>query len=256
MRRLALALLLTAASWAQKPDFYQRALECSRRGDREGQIANLRAALEQPGLQRELQFHIRLELASAYLYGKNHAAYQRVLEEAVREAPTVLPPADLRRLLSMHHEEMTQRGDLAFDFTYRHLQADKVQLAEWYREQGRADAQLEWWTAARDDLQKDDRRAADPQEWGVLWRVAPPGQKAWALDQQLQRLESLSPLEQARARVHIANSLRGQLFRKLGRPCVAVILTLSTGPGFACWAILRCENRTAPFLENRFSRPA
>ncbi|MBN9417097.1 hypothetical protein ABS71_02165 [bacterium SCN 62-11] len=222
MKRLVLALLLSALALAQPPDFYQRALECARNGDRPGEIANLAAALEQPGLASDWRFRLRLQLASAYLYSRNHPAYQKTLEEAVRQAPTVLEPTDLRRLLALHHQEMHQRGDLAFDFLYRQLQADKIQLAEWYREQGQEEAQLYWWTAARDELQNDPRRSADHQNWGALWRVAPPAQRAWTLEQQLQRLSSLSPPEQTRARVHIAASLQGQRldFQEVLRPAL------------------------------------
>lgn len=184
----------------------------SRQRDRPGQIANLVAALDEPGLDPVWKYRTRLELANAYLYQKNQPAYQQVLLEAVREGPARLNPGEIEQLLSLKNEEASQRGDLAFNFIYRQLTAQQqpLRLADWYGEHGRPDAQLEWWLVARDALQSDPKKATSYQQWATLWRSAPPAQKAWALQQQLQALQALTPLEQARARVAIASAMQGQ----------------------------------------------
>ncbi|MFN8612938.1 MAG: CHAT domain-containing protein [Vulcanimicrobiota bacterium] len=204
---------------ARSEFFELRANFCSSQRNPEGEIANLLAAIGEPGLDPHRKFHCRLELARAYLYQKNHSAYQQTLFEAVKESPARLYESELSALLRLQNEEAKERGDLTFNFTYYQMNAQKarpgyiyplLELAEWYRAQGQTQAQLEWWSAARDSLQNDPKSAADPREWGALWRAAPASQKAWALEQQLLCLQSQSPLQQARARVDIAVGMQGQ----------------------------------------------
>ena len=181
--------------------------------DRAGEIANLQAALQQPDLEAGWKFRCRLDLPTAHLYHKDHPAYQQVLEQALREGPAQLNSGEVRQLLALKNEEAAQRGDSTFNLLYLQMLAQqfpglssRLRLAEWYRDHGRPDGHLEWWQAARDALPED----ADHRQWGVLWRAAPAEQKEWALQQQLLRLQSLSPLEQARARVAIASAMQGQ----------------------------------------------
>ena len=209
--------------WTPGPSraaFYElRADYCVRQRDSQGQIANLIAAAAEPGLEAHWKLRCRLNLASVYLYQKDHPAYQKTLQEAVRESPARLYEGELNELLSLHNEEAKQRGDLAFNFVYSQLEAQHarpgytyplLKLAEWYRAQGRSEAQLEWWLAARDSLQKDPKQSADPSEWGALWRAAPASQRAWTLEQQLLRLQDQTPQQQARSRIDIAVTMRGQ----------------------------------------------
>lgn len=197
--------------------FALRAGYCERRRDPAGEIANLKAALAEPGLQPGWKFAHRLDLATAYLYQKNLPAYQETVLEAIREGPARLREGELQRLLRMKNEEATQRGDLAFNLVFEQMTAQhdksnysKLRLADWYYQQGRPDGQLEWWLLARDALQQDPQRSGDHLEWRTLWRTAPPSEKNWALQQVLQALSPLTPGEQARARVSLALSMQGQ----------------------------------------------
>ncbi len=197
--------------------FELRASFCRLLADREGEIANLVAAVAEPGLELRWKFRTRLDLAQAHLWRKDQPAYQKVLLEAVREGPAVLHPGELELLLSLKNDEASQRGDLAFNFIYQQMSAQqqpgayaKIRMAEWYREAGRPEAQMEWWLAARDTLQNDPRQSQDYRQWGALWRAAPLVHRAETMAQQLFLLQSLSPLEQARARVSIASAMQWQ----------------------------------------------
>jgi hypothetical protein len=199
--------------------------DCRQRGDRPGEIGQLREALT---LWKDRQFltDLNLRLAFVLLRDNQIDASKGAIDQALAAMPADPPPMVLELLLQHQREEAQRRGDSGVEFSQLLIKdslhggkelRDSLALARWFRERNLPDGQLLWWSRSLERAEKGTRMTPVDQ-WISLWEGAPTEKKEWAEQKLLSVASVLPPGERSRLLLSMTRSLSHQnlpLSRKL-----------------------------------------
>ena len=199
--------------------------DCRQRGDRPGEIGQLREALT---LWKDRQFltDLNLRLAFVLLRDNQIDASKGAIDQALAAMPADPPPMVLELLLQHQREEAQRRGDSGVEFSQLLIKdslhggkelRDSLALARWFRERNLPDGQLLWWSRSLERADKGTRMTPVDQ-WISLWEGAPTEKKEWAEQKLLSVASVLPPGERSRLLLSMTRSLSHQnlpLSRKL-----------------------------------------